>query len=163
MCVCVSACCLQSATVILREAMSVEEFLASACSRKNLNPMEHFLRVKKRKDMEDHNYFVPHRTDLVETYVSTTRDGFFTYTIFCSIFFANIVFSLTIYIELSKFRHHVVFGEISFRNRNANRIPYSVLLFALYKPPAQNVVIVVVVNTNLYGFAKVLARLTRAD
>ncbi|XP_065353508.1 protein still life, isoform SIF type 1 isoform X10 [Cloeon dipterum] len=61
----------QSATVILREAMSVEEFLVSACSRKNLNPMEHFLRVKKRKDMEDHNYFVPHRTDLVETYLHT--------------------------------------------------------------------------------------------
>lgn len=103
---CVSACCLQSATVILREAMSVEEFLASACSRKNLNPMEHFLRVKKRKDMEDHNYFVPHRTDLVETYVSTARDGFFA-SIFCSlsIFFANIVFSS---IELSGFRHHVV-------------------------------------------------------
>jgi hypothetical protein len=60
----------QSAHVILRDAMSVEEFLASACSRKNLNPMEHFVRVKKRRDMEDHNYFVPHRTDLIETYVS---------------------------------------------------------------------------------------------
>lgn len=50
--------------------MTVEEFLASACTRKNLNPMEHFVRVKKRRDMEDHNYFVPHRTDLIETYVS---------------------------------------------------------------------------------------------
>lgn len=50
--------------------MSVEEFLASACGRKNLNAMEHFVRVKKRRDMEDHNYFVPHRTDLIETYVS---------------------------------------------------------------------------------------------
>lgn len=50
--------------------MTVEEFLASACNRKNLNPMEHFVRVKKRRDMEDHNYFVPHRTDLIETYVS---------------------------------------------------------------------------------------------
>lgn len=58
------------ATVYLREGMSVEEFLASACSRKNLNPMEHFVRVKKRRDMEDHNYFVPHRNDLIETYVS---------------------------------------------------------------------------------------------
>ncbi|XP_046664530.1 protein still life, isoform SIF type 1 isoform X6 [Homalodisca vitripennis] len=57
--------------VFLREAMSVEEFLASACSRKNLNPMEHFVRVKKRRDMEDHNYFVPHRTDLIETYLHT--------------------------------------------------------------------------------------------
>lgn len=57
-------------TVYLREAMSVEEFLASACVRKNLNPMEHFVRVKKRREMEDHNYFVPHRNDLIETYVS---------------------------------------------------------------------------------------------
>lgn len=58
------------ASVFLRDAMSVEEFLASACSRKNLNPTEHFVRVKKRRDMEDHNYFVPHRSDLIETYVS---------------------------------------------------------------------------------------------
>uniref|UniRef100_T1H0P0 RBD domain-containing protein n=1 Tax=Megaselia scalaris TaxID=36166 RepID=T1H0P0_MEGSC len=49
--------------------MSVEEFLASACARKNLNPMEHFVRVKKRRDMEDHNYFVPHRNDLIESYL----------------------------------------------------------------------------------------------
>ena len=33
--------------------------------------MEHFVRVKKRRDMEDHNYFVPHRADLIETYVSS--------------------------------------------------------------------------------------------
>lgn len=59
-----------AATVYLREGMSVEEFLASACQRKNLNPMEHFVRVKKRREMEDHNYFVPHRNDLIETYVS---------------------------------------------------------------------------------------------
>ncbi|KAJ4438057.1 hypothetical protein ANN_13996 [Periplaneta americana] len=52
--------------------MSVEEFLVSACGRKNLNAMEHFVRVKKRRDMEDHNYFVPHRTDLIETYVGRT-------------------------------------------------------------------------------------------
>lgn len=60
-----------AATVYLRDAMSVEEFLANACARKNLNPMEHFVRVKKRREMEDHNYFVPHRNDLIETYVST--------------------------------------------------------------------------------------------
>lgn len=57
-------------TVYLRDSMTNEEFLASACVRKNLNPMEHFVRVKKRRDMEDHNYFVPHRNDLIETYVS---------------------------------------------------------------------------------------------
>ncbi|XP_067645366.1 protein still life, isoform SIF type 1 isoform X9 [Eurosta solidaginis] len=57
------------ATVYLRDAMSVEEFLANACARRNLNPMEHFVRVKKRRDMEDHNYFVPHRNDLIENYL----------------------------------------------------------------------------------------------
>lgn len=50
--------------------MSVEEFLITACARKNLAPMEHFLRVKKRRDLPDNNYFVPHRSDLVDTYVS---------------------------------------------------------------------------------------------
>lgn len=59
-----------TATVYVRDSMSVEEFLASACARKNLNPTEHFIRVKKRREMEDHNYFVPHRSDLIETYVS---------------------------------------------------------------------------------------------
>lgn len=63
------------ASVVLREAMSVEEFLASACARKGLAPMEHFVRVKKRRDMEDHNYFVPHRSDLIETYVSHFKHG----------------------------------------------------------------------------------------
>lgn len=50
--------------------MTVEEFLAGACARKGLNAMEHFVRVKKRRDMEDHNYFVPHRSDVIDTYVS---------------------------------------------------------------------------------------------
>lgn len=61
---------LSMVSVYVRDAMSVEEFLASACARKNLNPTEHFVRVKKRREMEDHNYFVPHRSDLIETYVS---------------------------------------------------------------------------------------------
>ncbi|XP_066583859.1 protein still life, isoform SIF type 1 [Prorops nasuta] len=61
----------QLVSVFLRDNMTVEEFLASACTRKNLNPMEHFVRVKKRRDMEDHNYFVPHRTDTIETYLHT--------------------------------------------------------------------------------------------
>uniref|UniRef100_A0A8D8VG35 T-lymphoma invasion and metastasis-inducing protein 1 n=2 Tax=Cacopsylla melanoneura TaxID=428564 RepID=A0A8D8VG35_9HEMI len=61
----------QYAHVYLKDSMTVEEFLANACSRKNLNPMEHFVRVKKRREMEDHNYFVPPRGDLIETYLST--------------------------------------------------------------------------------------------
>lgn len=69
-----------TATVGVREGMSVEEFLAAACARRTLNPLEHFVRVKKRRDMEDHNYFVPHRSDLIETYVSTLT--FFNITLF---------------------------------------------------------------------------------
>ncbi|XP_046393113.1 protein still life, isoform SIF type 1 [Ischnura elegans] len=61
----------QSAVVFLREALSVEEFLTAACGRRGLSPTEHFVRVKKRRDMEDTNYFVPHRTDLIETYLHT--------------------------------------------------------------------------------------------
>lgn len=61
-------------TVFIRDSMTTEEFLASACIRKGLNPMEHFVRVKKRRDMEDHNYFVPHRNDLIETYVRRICD-----------------------------------------------------------------------------------------
>lgn len=60
----------QYVTVYLRDAMSTEEFLAAACARKNYNPTEHFVRVKKRRDMDDHAYFVPHRNDLIEQYVS---------------------------------------------------------------------------------------------
>lgn len=60
---------IQNTQIYLKDAMTVEEYIASACLRKNLNPMQHFVRVKKRRDMEDHNYFVPHRSDLIETYV----------------------------------------------------------------------------------------------
>ena len=49
--------------------MTVEVFLASACGRKGVNPAEHFVRVKKRRDMDNSNHFVPHRTDLIDSYV----------------------------------------------------------------------------------------------
>ncbi|XP_024085963.1 protein still life, isoform SIF type 1 isoform X2 [Cimex lectularius] len=61
----------QFVNVYVREGMTVEEFLAGACARKGLNAMEHFVRVKKRRDMEDHNYFVPHRSDMIDTYLHT--------------------------------------------------------------------------------------------
>ncbi len=54
----------------LKEGMTVEEFLVTACARKNLAPLEHFVRVKKRRELPDTNYFVPHRSDAIETYVS---------------------------------------------------------------------------------------------
>ena len=59
----------QVVTVFLRDAMTVEEFLAGGCIKKGLSPVEHFIRVKKRRDMPTMNYFVPHRSDLIETYV----------------------------------------------------------------------------------------------
>lgn len=74
----------QYAHVYLKDSMTVEEFLANACSRKNLNPMEHFVRVKKRREMEDHNYFVPPRGDLIETYVSVCIFFFFNHNIVCA-------------------------------------------------------------------------------
>ena len=58
-------------TVFLRDAMTVEEFLAAGCLKKGLSPVEHFIRVKKRREMPNLNYFVPHRSDLIETYLST--------------------------------------------------------------------------------------------
>jgi hypothetical protein len=32
--------------------------------------VENFVRVKKRREMSSAKYFVPHRSDLIETYVS---------------------------------------------------------------------------------------------
>ena len=60
-------------TIFLRDAMTVEEFLAAGCIKKGLSPVEHFIRVKKRRDMPTMNYFVPHRSDLIETYVSSSH------------------------------------------------------------------------------------------
>jgi T-lymphoma invasion and metastasis-inducing protein 1 len=65
-----NASLLQIANITLREAMTVEEFLVAASSGRGLNPLEHFVRVKKRRELEETNYFVPHRTDLIENYVS---------------------------------------------------------------------------------------------
>ena len=57
----------------------MEDFLAASCLKRSLDPVEHFVRVKKRReragaDRDAHNssqkYFVPHRADLIETYVS---------------------------------------------------------------------------------------------
>ena len=65
-------------TFYLREGMTVEDFLAASCLKKSLNPVEHFVRVKKRRSAGgDHvpssqKYFVPHRADLIETYVSSS-------------------------------------------------------------------------------------------
>ncbi|XP_035711020.1 protein still life, isoform SIF type 1 isoform X3 [Folsomia candida] len=61
----------QMVTVSLKDGMTVDEFLTCACGRKNLVATEHFVRVKKRRELPDTNYFVPFRSDLIETYVAT--------------------------------------------------------------------------------------------
>lgn len=61
----------QIVTFYLRDAMTVEDFLGAACIKKGLQPVEHFVRVKKRRDMPAMKYFVPHRSDLIETYLQT--------------------------------------------------------------------------------------------
>jgi len=52
------------------DGMNVDELLTIVSLKEGLNPAEHFVRIKKRKDMSTLKYFVPHRTDLIDTYVS---------------------------------------------------------------------------------------------
>ena len=64
---------IQVVTFYLREGMTVEDFLAASCLKRSLDPVEHFVRVKKRRaeqNSSSQKYFVPHRADLIETYVS---------------------------------------------------------------------------------------------
>ena len=62
---------LKIAKVSVMDGMNVEELLTVAALKEGLNPAEYFVRIKKRKDMSTLKYFVPHRTDLIDTYVST--------------------------------------------------------------------------------------------
>ncbi|KAK2715335.1 protein still life, isoform SIF type 1-like isoform X2 [Artemia franciscana] len=59
----------QSVNVAIRDGMTVEEFLSAACNRRGVNPAEHFVRVKKRRNMDASNHFVPHRGDPIDSYV----------------------------------------------------------------------------------------------
>ncbi|GAB6032814.1 hypothetical protein CHUAL_012017 [Chamberlinius hualienensis] len=54
----------RSATVYVRDGMTAEEFLALACSKKQLIPSDHFLRLYRTNNLDD--YYVPHRSDLME-------------------------------------------------------------------------------------------------
>lgn len=55
------------------DGMNVDELLTIVSLKEGLNPAEHFVRIKKRKDMSTLKYFVPHRTDLIDTYVSILK------------------------------------------------------------------------------------------
>ncbi|KAG8196075.1 hypothetical protein JTE90_007815 [Oedothorax gibbosus] len=52
----------------VRDNMTVEEVLWSACGKKQLSPNDHFLRAKKNKDLDE--YFVPPRIELIENLIS---------------------------------------------------------------------------------------------
>ncbi|GBM76621.1 Protein still life, isoforms C/SIF type 2 [Araneus ventricosus] len=52
----------------VRDNMTVEEVLWSACGKKQLSPNDHFLRAKKRKDVDE--YFVPPRNEFIENLIN---------------------------------------------------------------------------------------------
>lgn len=64
-----------SVTVNVVEGMTVDDALTVAAIKEGLSPVEHFVRIKKRKDMSTNKYFVPQRTDQLETYVRLILKG----------------------------------------------------------------------------------------
>ena len=54
----------------MKKNASVEDFFAKVCLEHELTASEHFLRVKKKKEMPDSKFFVPQRTDLIDNYAS---------------------------------------------------------------------------------------------
>ena len=54
----------------MKKNATVEDFLNKVCLEHELAPSEHFLRVKKKKEMPDSKFFVPQRSDLLDSYVS---------------------------------------------------------------------------------------------
>ena len=55
----------------MKKNATVEDFLNKVCLEHELAPSEHFLRVKKKKEMPDSKFFVPQRSDLLDSYVSS--------------------------------------------------------------------------------------------
>ena len=53
----------------MKKNASVEDFFAKVCLEHEMTASEHFLRVKKKKEMPDSKFFVPQRTDLIDNYV----------------------------------------------------------------------------------------------
>lgn len=52
----------------VRDNMTVEEVLWVACSRRQLSPNDHFLRFRRRKDLDD--CYVAARTEIFDNLVS---------------------------------------------------------------------------------------------
>ena len=59
----------------MKKNATVEDFLNKICLEHELAPTEHFLRVKKKKEMPDSKFFVPQRSDLLDSYVSFPKVG----------------------------------------------------------------------------------------
>jgi len=54
----------------IKKNSTVEDFLNKVCLEQELTPSEHFLRVKKKKEMPESKFFVPQRSDMLDSYVS---------------------------------------------------------------------------------------------
>ena len=67
---CVNHILFQIAKCTMKKNANIEEFFNKVCLEQELTSSEHFLRVKKKKEMPDSKFFVPQRTDLIDNYVS---------------------------------------------------------------------------------------------
>ncbi|XP_054711975.1 protein still life, isoform SIF type 1-like [Uloborus diversus] len=62
----------QSVTVCVRENMTVEDILWSACLKKQLAPSDHFLRLRREGPDGTEDYYTPQRSDLFDSLCFTT-------------------------------------------------------------------------------------------
>jgi len=60
----------QIAKCTIKKKSTIDEFMNKVCLEHELSSPEHFLRVKKKKEMPDTKFFVPQRCDLLDCYVS---------------------------------------------------------------------------------------------
>merc|ERR1711976_278408 len=55
----------------IKKNSTVEDFLNKVCLEQELTPSEHFLRVKKKKEMPESKFFVPQRSDMLDSYTQS--------------------------------------------------------------------------------------------
>lgn len=66
------SCFRQSVMIFVTNDTVANHLLIAACVKKNLNPVEHFLRIKEHEDTPDEEFYVPPRQEVIDTYVSGT-------------------------------------------------------------------------------------------
>ncbi len=73
------------------DGMTVESVLSYACSKKGLSTHDHYLRVKKRGEMNDANSMVPRQSDFIHNYASVSLlvPSCIQYFHFCRLLFAQ--------------------------------------------------------------------------